>query len=246
MPSNLYVSAAGAVARMTQLDLVANNLANTGTTGFKRDAAHFESVLRASLRDEEGEPISGAPGLEFVRSTGIASDFEAGSIQRTDAPMDVAIVGAGFLEIQTEQGLRYTRAGSLMVDSAGTLTTKDGKAVMGADGPIQVTGSGVRIQPSGELQDGAGNVLGRLKVVEFQNPLVLKKEGRQRYEAPEEAGPLTAQSPQFITQSLESSNVNSVSELSTMVILQRAFDANIKTMQADDEATSRLIREIQG
>lgn len=246
MPSNLYVSAAGAMARLTQLDLVANNIANAGTTGYKRDGAYFESVLQASLSDQEGEPIPGAPGLEFVRSNGIASDFESGSIERTGAPLDVAILGSGFLEVQTEQGLRYTRAGSLMVNAAGTLTTRDGKAVMGEGGPIQVSGTGVHIAPSGEVQNEAGNVLGRLKVVEFENRLALKKEGHQRFEAQEGAGPVTAAAPRLAGQSLEGSNVNPVNELSALVVLQRAFDANLKTMQADDEATNRLIREIRG
>ncbi len=246
MPSNLYVSAAGAMARLTQLDLVSNNIANAATTGYKRDGAFFESILQASLRDEEGEPVEGLPGMEFVRSHGVASDFESGSIQTTGAPLDVAILGRGFLEVQTEQGLRYTRAGSLMVNAEGTLTTRDGQAVMGEGGPISITGTGGHIVPSGEVRDDQGNVLGRLKVVEFQNLLALRKEGNQRFAAGEEAGPTTVQNPTFVTQSLEGSNVNPVNELSTLVVLQRAFDANIRTMQADDEATSRLIREIQG
>lgn len=246
MPSNLYVSAAGAMARLTQLDLVSNNIANAGTTGYKRDGAFFESVLQSSLRDEEGEPLSGLPGMEFVRSTGVASDFEAGSVMATGGALDVAILGSGFLEVQTDQGLRYTRAGSLMVDAGGTLTTQDGQPVMGEGGPIQVTGSGVHVEPSGEVRDANGNVLGRLKVVDFQNLLALRKEGHQRFAAGEEAIPTPRTDARFVTQSLEGSNVNPVDELSTLVVLQRAFDANIRTMQADDEATSRLIREIQG
>ncbi len=246
MPSNLYVSAVGAMARLTQLDLVANNIANAGTTGYKRDDAFFESVLQASLQDEDGQTVPGLPGLEFVRSNGIANDFESGSVERTGAPLDVAIHGRGFLEVQTEQGLRYTRAGSLMVNAEGMLTTRDGQAVMGEGGPIPITGTGAQIDPGGEIRNDAGNVLGRLKLVEFQNTADLRKEGHQRFAAGENAGPVTAQNPSFITQSLEGSNVNPVNELSNLVALQRAFDANIRTMQADDEATSRLLREIQG
>jgi len=246
MPSNLYVSAAGAMARLTQLDLVSNNIANAGTTGYKRDGAFFESVLQASLNDAEGETVEGLPGMEFVRSHGIASDFESGSIETTGAPLDVAIHGPGFLEVQTEQGLRYTRAGSFSVNAEGTLITSGGQAVMGDGGPISITGTGVHILPSGDIEDAEGNVLGRLKLVEFQNVLALRKEGAQRFAAGEEAGPIPVQDPSFVAQSLERSNVNPVNELSTLVVLQRAFDANIRTMQADDEATSRLIREIQG
>ncbi len=246
MPSNLYVSAAGAMARLTQLDLVANNLANANTTGYKRDGAFFESVLEASLTTKDGEVVAGAPGLNFVRSQGISSDFEAGSINATGGPLDFAILGPGFLEVQTDQGLRYTRAGSLVVDAAGSLVTRDGQLVMGDGGPIQVSGSGIHIAPSGDILNDANNRLGRLKIVEFENLLALKKEGHQRFEAREGAGPSTLAAPRLATESLEASNVNTVSELSTLVILQRAFQANIRTLQADDDATAKLIREVRG
>lgn len=246
MPSNLYVSAAGAMARLTQLDLVSNNLANSGTTGYKRDGAYFESVLEASLMNQNGEAVAGGPGLNFVRSQGVASDFEAGSIDKTGAPLDVAILGPGFLEVQTEQGPRYTRAGSLVVDALGQLTTTDGQPVMGEGGPIQATGSGVHVKPDGQIFDAQNNPLGRLKIVEFQNLSALKKEGHQRFEALPGALPTATANPSVAPGSLESSNVNAVTELGTLVILQRAFEANIKTLQADDDATASLIREVRG
>ncbi|MCH7866276.1 MAG: flagellar hook basal-body protein [Myxococcales bacterium] len=246
MSSNLYVSAAGAMARLTQLDLVANNLANAGTTGYKRDGAMFESVLQNSLTDSEGEIVLGAPGLNFVRSYGIGSDFEAGSIEKTGVPLDFAILGPGFLEIQTDDGPRYTRSGSLKVDAAGNLTTRDGQLVAGIGGPIQASGIGVHVSSSGQILDGANVELDRLKIVEFENLLELKKGGSQRYEALEGANPTQVERPTLVPQSLEGSNVNTVLEMSTLVILQRAFEANIKILQADDDATKRLIREVRG
>lgn len=246
MPSNIYVSASGAMARLTQLDLVANNLANADTAGYKRDAAFFESVLEASLTDKDGKNVEGASGLNFVRSQGISSDFEAGPIKKTGAPLDIAILGRGFLEIQTDQGLRYTRAGSLVVNEAGKLTTRDGQPVMGNGGPIEVSGSGIHIAPNGEVLAGNGNRLGRVKIVEFENLQALRKEGHLRFEAREGAGPNTLTEPSFATESLEGSNVNTVRELSALMLLQRAFDANVRTLQADDDATARLIREVRG
>lgn len=246
MPSNLYVSASGAMARLAQLDLVANNLANAGTTGYKRDGAFFEAVLQSSLTDEDGETVSGAPGLNFVRSQGMSSDFEAGSIEKTGGALDIAIKGPGFLEVETAEGPRYTRSGSLKISSEGTLITRDGMPVMGDGGPITVSGSGVHFMPNGELRDEAGNSLGRVKVVEFDNLLALKKGAHQRYEALDDAGPLPVANPKVAPESLEGSNVNTVHELGTLVVLQRAFDANIRTLQADDEATASLIREFRG
>lgn len=246
MSSNLYVSAAGAMARLTQLDLVANNLANAGTTGYKRDGAMFESVLQSSLRNWEGAIVPGAPGLNFVRSFGVGSDFEAGSIEKTGVPLDFAILGQGFLEIQTGEGLRYTRAGSLKVDAEGNLTTRDGQQVMGSDGPILASGAGIHISPSGQILDSANTELGRMKFVEFEDLLKLKKIGNQRFEALPGANPTEIERPSLAPRSLEGSNVNTIFEMSTLVVLQRAFEANMRILQADDEATKRLIREVRG
>ncbi len=246
MSSNLYVSAAGAMARMTQLDLVSNNLANAGTTGYKRDDVFFEAVLQSQLTDVEGEIIDGAPGRSFVRSHTASADFEAGSIGKTGAPLDFAILGPGFLEIQTDQGPRYTRAGSLKVNAEGNLATRDGQLVMGDGGPIQVSGNGAHISHTAEILDAQSNRLGRLKIVEFDDLGSLNKEGNQRFAAADGVDPAPVANPSVAPQSLEGSNVNTVVELGHLVLLQRSFEANMKTLRADDQATAKLIREVRG
>lgn len=242
----MYISASGALARMTQLDLVSNNLANLGTTGFKRDSALFEAVMESSLQDADGLEQSGAPGRSFVQTERVASEFEAGPINTTGAPLDIAILGPGFLEIQTAEGPQYTRAGSLVVDRDGRLSTSSGDPVMGDGGPIQVAGTNVHFRGNGEITNDQGTVLGRVKIVEFENLNALQKRRHQQFEAGPTAGIRAVPSPRIIPESLEASNVNSVKELGTLVMLQRAFQANVQVLQADDQATASLIREIRG
>ncbi len=246
MGSNLYISASGALARMTQLDLVANNLSNAATTGFKRDDALFEAVLESSLGETDGGVQAGAPSRSFVQTERIASEFEAGPIKTTGSPLDLAILGSGFLEVQTPEGPRYTRAGSLVVDAGGRITTADGFPVMGEGGPVLASGADVHFTARGELQNSQGTSLGRIRIVEFEDLGALQKERHQLFSAGPAAGLSLVASPRVAPGSLEASNVDSVKELGALVLLQRAFEANVRTLQADDQATASLIREVRG
>jgi flagellar basal body rod protein FlgG len=245
MSGTLYIAASGALARFTDLEVVANNLANADTIGFKRDRMVFDAALEGALRRVDGRPVPGAAGQVYVDTSGSTTEFRAGGVQPTGAPLDVAISGPGFFEIQTPEGQRYTRAGSFLVSAQRQITTADGYPVLGDGGPIEVGSRPVEILGGGQVVDDSGAVIGRLSVVQFEDPSGLRKVGRTLFEAPPDAAP-AALPAELIPRSLERSNVEPVKELGALVVLQRLYDITLQSLNADDEATRRLIQEVSG
>jgi len=243
---NVYVLASGALARMRDLDVIANNLANLSTTGFRADRTLFESALESRLLGPDGRPQPGAPGRVFVGTAGTATEMEAGPIQRTGAPLDAAIRGPGFFAVQTRDGVAYTRAGSFQLDRVGQLTTVLGHPVLGDGGAIVSTGRPLRILESGDVVDDRGQLLGRLRVVRFDDPASLVKEGGNLFRAPAGVVPRPVDSPSLAPGSLEGSNVSAVAELARMVMVQRSFEATLRASMLDDQATERLLQEFSG
>lgn len=245
MGSDAYISASGAGAKLRDLDVVSNNLANVGTPGFKRSESIFRAVLEASLRQQDGDIVPGEPGQAYVSTDLVGTDFARGSVERTGSPLHALIDGRGFYEVETPGGVRYTRAGNFIVNREGLLATPSGFPVQGQEGPIAVRDSGARIDPNGAIVDSTGNAIGRLKVVDFEDLQALVSEGQSVYAAPEEAGERPVDEPVVIPGSIEGSNVNASRELATLVMLQRAFETNLRAMQVDDETTQRLIEGIR-
>lgn len=246
MSDNVYVLASGALARMRDLDVIANNLANLSTTGFKADRTLFESALESRLLGPDGRPQTGAPGRVFVGTAGTVAEMEAGPLEHTGAPLDAAIRGPGFFAVSTPAGVRYTRAGSFQLDRAGQLATADGHPVLGDGGAIVSNGRPLRILESGDVVDDRGELLGRLRVVRFDEPGALVKEGENLFRAPEQAVPRPVDSPSLAPGSLEGSNVSAVAELARMVMVQRSFEATMRASMLDDQATERLLQEFSG
>lgn len=241
MGSNGYISASGASAQMRDLDVVSNNLANAGTPGYKRSQSIFRAVLEASLRDAEGRPQPGAPETAFVSTDLVGTDFGRGSVEHTGSPLHAMIDGPGFFEIQTADGPRYTRAGNFIVNRDGLLASPSGDPVMGEGGEIPIPDGNAKIDGFGGVIDSNDNVIGRLKVMDFDDPQKLEREGRSVFRATEEAGLQRLDRPNFVPGTIEGSNVEPARELAAMVILQRAFETNLRAMQVDDESTQRLI-----
>ena len=156
MSGNLYLSAASAEARLQQLDVIADNLANTTTNGFRATEVVFESVLDAALEDGAS---AGDVARSFVASTQAALRSGTGPIQRTGRDLDVAIQGPGYLVVETDAGVRYTRNGALHVDEEGQLVSADGHLVLGEGGPIDVGGRPVTIESDGAVRNDEGELL---------------------------------------------------------------------------------------
>lgn len=245
----------------TRLDVVANNLANSNTAGFKRDSVvsgSFSGILIQRLGDwqqvgpdtfTDQRPVIGTLGTgAFVQE--VTVDMSPGAPRTTGNALDLYIQGSGFFTIQTPAGLRYTRQGSFMQDSQGRLVTPEGQPVLAGGTPVGLPGSRIAVTGDGTvLVDGI--VAGTLDIVTAGDVGGLKKEGEARFaavapgETPDvrpEPGAATGWSIQggFV----ESANLNPVTEMVEMITVMRAYEANQKAIQAQDETLAKAVTEI--
>jgi flagellar basal-body rod protein FlgF len=237
MENTLLVGLSRQVALSRELDVVANNLANMNTTGYKADGSLFEEYLSSNAR---AAPTNSR--VSFVQDRGVWRDMSQGALDRTGNPLDVAIDGKGFLVVQTPAGERYTRNGALQIDSTGQLVTNEGYPVIGDNGPIvfQQTDHQVQISRDGtvSVREGTSNVdaaRGHIRVVTFNNPQQLQKSGSSMFMAAQGAQPLDTQNAGLIQGSVEKSNVRSVVEMSRMIEITRSYTqvAGILQQQSD-------------
>lgn len=242
--TSLYVSSGGASARLSELDIIANNLANASTPGFRSDEPTFATALESALMNAAGHAMPGTRVHSFV-DTGVAATRHAnGPANRTGADLHVAIDGPGFFEVETPEGPRFTRAGNFQLDRDGTVVTPAGHPVNGAGGALRVTNGPGRFLADGSLIDSQGNSLGRLAIQVFEDPNDLRKAGGSLYSASEGLERRPPDSLRVMPGSVEGSNVEPAMELARLVALQRAYDASMQALEADDSAARRLIQEI--
>ena len=239
MSGSLYLSTSGAEARLQQIDALSNNLANSGTAGFRATEVSFEGALEAALLEGEA-----GGGRSFVAADLSSLRLEPGPVEQTGRALDVAIQGEGYFIIETPEGIRHTRAGSFHVDPQGFLATHSGHPVLGNGGPIQVGQRPATIQADGAVIDDEGTVLGRLRLEQFLEPAEIQREGGNLLRVSEDTVVFPVDGPAFAPASIEGSNVRTVQELARLVIVQRAFDASMRTLEAEDAASSRLLQEI--
>jgi flagellar basal-body rod protein FlgG len=207
-------------------ELLANNLANASTTGYKQD----DLVVFA----RQVPPGSSTPTGAHVITPW--TDFAPGLVETTGRPLDVALGGPGFLVVQTPRGVRYTRAGTLTTNADGLVVTPNGYPVMGEGGAITVRSGQPAISPKGEIQDG-GRTVDTLRVVDFPTPYRLVKDGDGLF-APADPGaaPAPAKDPQVISGALEQSNVSTVRTMVDMIEMLRSYESAQRAIQAADEA----------
>ena len=248
---SLQVAATGMVAQEAKLDTIANNLANSNTTGYKRQDAEFEDLLYQTQRTAAANPAGGVGpvGTQIgsgVRVVATSRSFSQGAIQQTTNPLDVAIEGSGFIAVQRKAGeMGYTRAGALKVDAQGRLVTSDG---LGIEPAITVPPDATSISISSD-----GNVsavtpgqrtptqLGQIQLVTFPNPNGLDAVGHNLYTASAASGEPTTGAPgadgrgTILQGALEGSNVEVVNEMIGLIRTQRAYEINSKVIAAADE-----------
>lgn len=230
MPNAVLIGLSSQMALRRELDSIANNIANVNTTGFKADHVRFQEHLAPLARENRFDNPDRT--VRFVEEGGSWRDYGQGGIQQTGNPLDVAIDGNAFLVVQTPNGERYTRSGSLQINPQGQLVTLDGSPVMGDGGPIvfQTLDRDVSITADGRITvlQGAEKLYdsqrGRLRLVSFANPQILQKEGTNMYSAPDGAGAQPAGADVKVVQgAVEKSNVNSVVEMTRMIEVSRTY-----------------------
>jgi len=244
-------SATGMAAQQTMVDVIANNLANINTTGFKKSQVAFQDLLYIKLKDAGAEVVSGLKspsGLEIgsgVRTAATVRVFTGGELQTTERPLDIAISGEGFLQVSMPNGdIRYTRDGSIQINADGELVTSTGYRIEPAISiPIDAASVDIGKDGSVNITDASGtqSVVGTIELARFPNPSGLSAEGENLFAETEASGTATtgtAGDSGFGTiQSgfLEKSNVQMITELVNLITAQRAYETNSRAIRAGDE-----------
>jgi flagellar basal-body rod protein FlgG len=257
MIRSLWISKTGLDAQQTQLDVISNNLANVGTTGFKRARAAFEDLLYQNVRQagsNTSQQTQLPTGLQIgtgVRAVATPRVFTQGNLQQTGNQFDLAINGQGFFQIQMPDGITaYTRDGSFHVDANGQLVNNSGFALqpaitipanaqsvsIGQDGTVSVTVPG----------QAAPQNVGSIQLASFINAAGLESRGMNLFVETAASGTANANTPGTNGLGLlqqgytETSNVNVVEELVAMIQTQRAYEINSKAIQTSDQMLARL------
>jgi len=217
MDSGYYAACAGLAAQTQALELVANNLANLGTAGYREQQATFRSLLAG------GGTVSWNPLNTAINDFGVLGgsriDRASGSLTATGNPLDLAVAGNGFFVVQSAQGVAYTRNGGFHATPAGQLVTAQGDAVLGEQGPITLPNGTVAVSADGTLSvDGA--VVDKLRVAEFSPDTSLRALGDAMYAAPT-GSELPAASSSIRQGMLEASNVSPVEGVVQLITIQR-------------------------
>ena len=244
MDNSLLVSLSQQLAAYRSIDVIANNLANASTPGFKREAAKFEEFV---VQVRPAEDQVGPQSLSFVKDAGVLRDLAQGELRSTGAPFDFAINGKGFFTVQTPAGMRYTRDGHFTLDQNGQLVTSDGYPVQGDGGAITITpdDGDISVGPDGSISsilNGASNQMGKLQIVDFANERAMVKEGANLYS--------TSQTPTATTDStvaqnmLEGSNVSPVIEISHMVEVMRAYQMTATLSNSQEDLIRQAIDKL--
>jgi flagellar basal-body rod protein FlgG len=246
----LYSASAGMQSQQTNLDVIANNLANVNTTGYKKSKAEFQDLLYQTTRSAGAEQGNGnqlptslqiGHGSRLVATSKI---FTTGELTATGERLDVAIHGDGFFEVLMPDGTRaYTRDGGLKTDSTGRITTSDGMQLQGGFQPIPAGTTNVTISPNGDVttQGATGKQTFKVSVVRFANPAGLDAAGHNLFKetpasgAPEIGSPGENGFGELQQGYLELSNVKVVEEMVNMILAQRAYEVNSKAVQSADE-----------
>ncbi len=257
MIRSLSISKTGMEAQQLQLDTIAHNLANVSTNGYKRSHAVFEDLMYQNLRQagsKNGGESSLPTGLQVglgTRAVATARQFSQGNLQQTSNPLDLAVLGQGFFEVQMPDGTAgYTRDGSFQVNAQGQLVTNGGYTVnpgitippnaqsisVGSDGTVSVTLPG----------QATAQAVGQIQLANFVNPAGLEPKGQNLFTETAASGNPNLGAPGQnglggLRQGfIETSNVNVVEELVAMIQTQRAYELNSKAIQTADQMLAKL------
>jgi flagellar basal-body rod protein FlgG len=241
MDQGMYTAASGAMAMSERIDMIANNLANVNTVGFKKDAVsyqEFQKTLDASMLypgQFQEKPQDVILGKQFI-------DAVQGGFEDTHNPLDVAIMGDGYFVVNTPEGLRYTRGGNFTLSPEGLLVTQQGYAVQGEGGEITIGSGKVTISEGGAIMVNGAQV-DKLQVVKIPKE-GLERKGNSFYDAKAGTATESVTNPDVRQGVLERSNVDPVIEMVGLITTQRAFDSFQKVIRAVNDTYSLSMRSV--
>ena len=220
MNSGYYAACTGLISRTQALETIANNLANTSTSGFRATHNVFSSLLATTGNDQLSELNQDANDFGVLSGTHL--DTSQGALVHTGSELDLAMEGPGYFAVQTADGTKYTRGGNFRISPQGQLITASGDPVSGENGPITIVGEPVSISADGTISSN-GAISGRLKLVEFAPTAQIQSAGGTYYTAPAGAE-IPATNSQVRQGALESSNVKPVTSVVEMISAQREVE----------------------
>ena len=223
-----------------QIDVIANNLANLNTAGFRAQYIRFSEY---PMPGAEATGLTGEDtALSFVRDAGALNDMATGSVRQTGNPLDFALDGPGWFVINTDDGPRYSRNGAFRLDAGGNLVTADGRYVQSESGNITFPAGerDITIAADGTISSSGGQK-GRLRIVGFEDDLTLEREGENLFVG---ADPQPVETPSVVQGAIEQSNVQAIQEIADMVRVTRAYTSLAKLFSDAGELQSDAINQL--
>ncbi len=247
MLRSLYLSASNMLVQRKKVDVIANNIANMDTVGFKSDSLlsrSFEDMYLERVNDPSNTTGGVGPLNTGVHIDELITSFEEGSVKTTDRSLDFSIAGDGFFVVSTTAGDRYTRDGNFTINNEGYLVTSDGNRVSGTNGFLKIDMTNVTVDSAGNITNAEGTSLGTLRVVSFADKTGLKKAGNNLFLNENNQQAQTAQNAVIRQGSLETSNTDITSETLNMMAASRSFETSQRIVKMIDETLGRAVNDI--
>jgi len=239
MENAQLVSLSRQIALQRQMDVVANNMANINTTGFKAEDLLFKQYDMPVAADND---FPGSQTVAYTEDWATVHNMTTGALDQTGNPLDLALSGPGFLSVQTPAGTRYTKAGSLAINAQGTLVDLSGNPVLSTSGPVQFDSndSDIIISKDGTISTSQGTK-GKLAIAEFADPQAMTREGKNLWNGP---APIAPTETSVVQGSVERSNVSPVEEMAQMIRVQRAYEQMADLMSRQDDLRNNAVQKL--
>lgn len=241
MENGSLVALSRQIVLQRKLSVIADNLANLTTTGFKREDLAAEEAFMPKSRTNLFQRRDARDS--FVAEKPTVTDFSQGEIEKTENPFDLTILNDGFFVVQTAQGERYSRGGNFVLDNQGRLVTPDGDPVQGEGGDIVFAANehSVAVGADGSVSSSEG-AKGRLRIVNFANPGSLLKRGKNLFESTQPAQPNP--NARVMQGALEKSNVSGITEINNLIQVTRAYEQVADLIKRDHDLRTRAIERL--
>jgi flagellar basal-body rod protein FlgG len=254
MSGAIYMAAGGALAYEKRLEIIANNLANVNTVGYKMDQGHFRFIDEVELASQSlllaNELIDSKANL-FWMQFNMYTDHASGNLKNTGNELDLALVGKGFFCIQKPDGVEYTRNGEFTLDAGGVLVTHDGWKVLGEGGEIRIQSPENPLKHNKFIVDEEGNIaidgkiVDRLRIVDFAQPYQLQKVGATLFRPASAETIAEAADGARVSQGfVELSNVDAVKMMTEMIEVLRGYETYQRVIRSADETNAKAINEV--